>query len=86
VILKELSEAMGVSGDEGAVRVLVKGAIRDHVDELWVDNLGNLLAIKRGAGRNDLRVMLAAHMDEVAPALRKTEPCASRRSAAWTTG
>ena len=65
MILKELSEAMGVSGDEGAVRVLVKGAIRDHVDQLWVDNLGNLLAIKRGAGRNDLRVMLAAHMDEV---------------------
>ncbi len=65
MILKELSEAMGVSGDEGAVRVLVKGAIGDHVDELWVDNLGNLLAIKRGAGQHGLRVMLAAHMDEV---------------------
>lgn len=65
MILKELSEAMGVSGDEGAVRVLIKGAIGDHVDELWVDNLGNLLAIKRGTGQHGLRVMLAAHMDEV---------------------
>jgi endoglucanase len=65
VILKRLSEAVGVSGDEGAVRVIIKGAIADHVDELWVDNLGNLLAVKRGTGEVDLRVMLAAHMDEI---------------------
>ena len=50
MILKELSEALGVSGDEGAVRILIKKAIADHVDEMWVDNLGNLLAIKRGTG------------------------------------
>lgn len=65
VILKELSEAVGVSGDEGAVRVIIKKAIADHVDEMWVDNLGNLLAIKRGTGAVSLRVLLDAHMDEV---------------------
>ena len=64
--LKRLSEAIGVSGDERAVREWIAEQIRDHVDELRVDTLGNLLAVKRGrrAGRR-LRVMVDAHMDEV---------------------
>ena len=65
MILKELSEAVGVSGDEGAVRILLKKAIAGHVDEMWVDNLGNLLAIKRGTGEVALRVLVDAHMDEI---------------------
>jgi len=64
--LKRLSETNGVSGDERAVREWIAEHIRDHVDELRVDTLGNLLAVKRGrrAGRR-LRVMVDAHMDEV---------------------
>jgi putative aminopeptidase FrvX len=65
VILKQLSEAVGVSGDEDAVRTIIKEAIVDHVDEMWVDNLGNLLAVKRGTGEVQLRVLLDAHMDEI---------------------
>jgi putative aminopeptidase FrvX len=65
VILKELSEVVGVSGEEDAVRAIIKEAIADHVDEMWVDNLGNLLAIKRGTGEIQLRVLLDAHMDEI---------------------
>ncbi len=65
MILKQLSEAVGVSGDEDTVRAIIKEAVADHVDEMWVDNLGNLLAIKQGTGANKLRVMLDAHMDEV---------------------
>ncbi len=65
MILKDLSEAIGVSGDEGDVRAIILDAIRDHVDEVRVDNMGNVLALKRGTGDQGLRVMLAAHMDEV---------------------
>ena len=65
MILRELSEAVGVSGDEGSVRAVVLDAIRQHVDEVKVDALGNVLACKRGTGRQRLRVMLAAHMDEI---------------------
>lgn len=65
MILKQLSEAVGVSGEEGPVRSIIRNAIADHVDEMWVDNLGNLLAVKRGTGQVDLRVLLDAHMDEV---------------------
>lgn len=65
MILKELSEAMGVSGDEKEVRAIIKKAIASHVDRMWVDNLGNLLAIKNGTGKVAMRVLLDAHMDEV---------------------
>jgi endoglucanase len=65
--LKQLSEAIGVSGDERAVRKMIEDAIRDHVDEMHVDTLGSLLAVKkaRSGRRRPLRVMLDAHMDEV---------------------
>jgi len=65
--LKHLSNAIGVSGDEGAVRRIVLAAIRDHVDEVRVDPLGNVLAIKRARGRarRGVRVMLDAHLDEI---------------------
>ena len=65
MILRELSEAAGVSGNEGDVRAVVLRAVREHVDEVSVDTLGNILAFKRGTGRQRMRVMLAAHMDEI---------------------
>jgi endoglucanase len=65
--LRHLSNALGVSGDEGAVRTIVLNAIRDHVDEARVDPLGNILAIKhaRGTPSRRMRVMLDAHLDEI---------------------
>jgi putative aminopeptidase FrvX len=66
LILKELSEAIGVSGDESAIRKIIAEAVRGHVDELRSDTIGNLFAVKKARGKgNGLRVMLAAHMDEV---------------------
>ncbi len=64
-ILRELSDAIGVSGDEGNVRAVVLDAVREHVDEVKVDTMGNVLTFKRGTGRQRMRVMLDAHMDEV---------------------
>ena len=67
MILKELSDAVGVSGDEGGVRAVVLEAIREHVDEVRGDALGNILAVKRGTAPEEqrLRVMVDAHMDEI---------------------
>jgi len=65
LVLKELSEAFGVSGCEDEVRGIIIEAIKDHVDEYRVDALGNLLAFKKGTDALDFKVMLAAHMDEV---------------------
>jgi tetrahedral aminopeptidase len=65
MLLKELSEAIGVSGDETAVRKIILNAIKDHVTDIQIDAVGNLTAIKKGTGESNLRVMLAAHMDEI---------------------
>jgi endoglucanase len=64
-LLERLSNACAVSGDEGEVRKIVKSEILPHADEVKVDVLGNVLATRRGLGDHRLKVMLAAHMDEV---------------------
>ena len=64
-LLKNLTEAVGVSGAENEVRLLIRDLIKDHVDEWRVDTMGNLIALKKGTGAHDMRVMVDAHMDEV---------------------
>ena len=64
-LLEKLSNASAVSGDEGAVRKIVLDEIKGYADDISTDALGNVLAVKRGKGRGRLKVMLAAHMDEV---------------------
>ena len=64
-LLKQLTEAVGVASNEKEVRRLIRDLIADHVDEWRVDTLGNLLALKKGNGESNLRVMVDAHMDEV---------------------
>lgn len=64
-LLKQLSEAIGVSGDEAAVRKIIIKEIKDHVTDMHIDAVGNLTAFKKGTGERKLCVMIAAHMDEV---------------------
>lgn len=63
-LLKDLSNLSGISGDEGAVREYIISQI-DGFCEYKVDQMGNILAFKKGAERPAKRVMLSAHMDEV---------------------
>jgi len=63
-LLERLSNASGVSGDEGEVRKIVLEAVTPLVDEVKIDPIGNVLAVKRGSAAG-LKVMLDAHMDEV---------------------
>jgi endoglucanase len=72
-ILKRLSNACGVSGNEEQIRNLVLKEIKPLTNEISIDPLGNVLAIKRGRGKNLPRVMLAAHMDEVGFMLTHSE-------------
>ena len=63
-LLEKLSNASGVSGFEEEVRNLMIRELEGHVDDMQVDNMGNLIAIKEGAP-DGKKVMLAAHMDEI---------------------
>ena len=61
--LKEITEAKGISGDEKEVSRVMKSYLEGYADSFDYDNLGSLIACKKGD--DDLKVMLAAHMDEV---------------------
>ncbi len=65
MLLKELSEARGVSGNEEKVREIIREHIKPYVNEISVDSMGNLIALKKGDGSLPIKVMLAAHMDEI---------------------
>jgi endoglucanase len=62
--IEKLSNTNGVTGREEAARELMIKLIKPYVDETSEDNLGNLIAIKRGK-KSKPRIMLAAHMDEI---------------------
>ncbi|MGD2178892.1 MAG: M42 family metallopeptidase [Anaerolineae bacterium] len=65
-LLKQLSEAEGISGFEGPVRELVRQTWEPLVDEMHDSAVGSLIALKKGAGPEPRpKLMLAAHMDEV---------------------
>jgi endoglucanase len=64
-LLERLSNACAVSGDEGEVRKIVLEEVSSHADDVKVDALGNVLVTRRSKNENALRVMVAAHMDEV---------------------
>ena len=65
MMLEQLSNAIGVSGNEDAVRKVVLDAIKDHVTDIRIDPMGSITAFKKGTGENLPKVMLAAHMDEI---------------------
>lgn len=62
-LLKQISETPGTSGFESKIRQLILKEIKDLVDEVSVDNMGNIIAFKKG--KSDKKVMVAAHMDEI---------------------
>lgn len=64
-LLERLCNACAVSGDEGEVRAIVLEQVRPHADQVKIDALGNVLVTRAGRDENRLRVMIAAHMDEV---------------------
>jgi endoglucanase len=68
-LLRTLSETPGVPSREEAIRQVVIDALRPLVDEVRTDAIGNAIGIRyprgHGALEKPLRVLVAAHMDEI---------------------
>jgi putative aminopeptidase FrvX len=62
-LLKEIAEVAGAPGHEQRIREIVIREVTPLVDDITIDNMGNVYAIKKG--KNDKRVMIGAHMDEI---------------------
>ena len=63
-LLARLADAFGVSGFEDDIRSLVIEELEPYADEITVDKWGNVIVVKNGSPEG-LRVMWAAHMDEI---------------------
>ncbi len=65
-LLSKICETPGAPGYEKKIRNLIISEVESLVDEVEVDNLGNVYAIKRAKKNPDnKKVMVAAHMDEI---------------------
>lgn len=62
-LLARICETPGAPGFEQAIRALICEAVEGIADEVQVDNMGNVYALKRG--QTSKKVMVAAHMDEI---------------------
>ena len=62
-LLREICIAPGAPGQEERIRRRVIAEITPLVDELSVDNMGNVIALRKGKSRK--KVMAAAHLDEI---------------------
>ncbi|RLE56146.1 MAG: M42 family peptidase [Thermoprotei archaeon] len=70
--LKMLAEAFGPSGHEDEVRELVVAELKKFCSKVLIDTWGNVIAVRYGR-REDLKLMIAAHMDEIALMVKAIE-------------
>lgn len=65
-LLAKICELPGAPGFEKKIRDFIIEEVSPLVDDVVVDNLGNVMAIKRGVKNpENKKVMVAAHMDEI---------------------
>lgn len=63
-LLRKICQTPGAPGFEQPIRSLLKNELEGFVDDIQIDAMGNLIAFKKGESANKL--MLTAHMDEIA--------------------
>ncbi|MBQ7353448.1 MAG: M20/M25/M40 family metallo-hydrolase [Clostridia bacterium] len=61
-LIKRLMLTPSVSGREDKIREVIIDEIKPHADTIDIDNMGNIIARKKGNGK---KIMLCAHMDEI---------------------
>jgi tetrahedral aminopeptidase len=64
-LLSKLVTISGPSGFESEIRAFVKNEISDHVDSMFEDNLGNLIAVKGEKKKDGKTIVVSAHLDEI---------------------
>lgn len=61
-LLKKLSLFCAPSGREKGITEFIENEVKAFADEVYTDNLGNLIVRKKGTGK---KIMFAAHADEI---------------------
>lgn len=73
-LLEKLCAVHAVSGREDRMTALIRDRIEPLVDDMWVDNLGNVVGILKGKDHPEHKLMLQAHMDELGLIVRNITP------------
>ncbi|MBP3580661.1 MAG: M20/M25/M40 family metallo-hydrolase [Clostridia bacterium] len=69
-LLESLCNSFGVSGYEHETAQIIIEKITPYCDSVMVDSVGNVIALKKGKGQGNKKIMLCAHMDEVGFAIK----------------
>ncbi|MBS7297692.1 MAG: M42 family metallopeptidase [Eubacteriales bacterium] len=64
-LIRKLSELRGISGSEYRISDEIINQFKAVSDEVYKDNLGNVIAVKKCKKGNAPRIMIEAHMDEI---------------------
>jgi endoglucanase len=64
-LIQKLVETQGPSGYETQIRSVVRAEVEPFADDIKVDALGNLIVRKGMGGADGIKIMLAAHIDEI---------------------
>ncbi|PKR84552.1 M42 family metallopeptidase [Heyndrickxia camelliae] len=71
-IVEKLTSLSGPCGYEHNVSYYIRDYVKDLVDEVRIDGIGNVIAVKKGSLPGP-KVLLTAHMDEVGFIVKKVE-------------
>lgn len=72
-LLQELLATYGPCGQESAVRDVCRRELEPFVDELWVDEAGNLVGLIRGDTGDSAGTRVMAHLDELAMLVKRVD-------------
>jgi endoglucanase len=72
MLIKKLTDINGLPSWEDDIRDAIKDEIKDHVDSMFTDRMGNLIVVKNEKAKG-VHFGLSAHMDEVGLVVYKIE-------------
>jgi len=64
-LIQKLSDMRGISGFEHRINNEIKELFKPYADEVSIDTLGSVIALKKSENKNASKVLIEAHIDEI---------------------
>ena len=82
MLIKKLTDINGLPSWEDDIRKAIKEEIKDHVDSIITDRLGNLIAVKNEK-TGGVHIGISAHMDETGLVVKSIEKSGLIKFETW---
>lgn len=70
-LIKKLSDMRGISGFEYRITPKIADMFREYADDVTIDTMGNVIAVKKCGRDNAPKIMIEAHCDEIGLMVKK---------------